>query len=372
MADIVGKIKIDGSGVATGLNQATAAVNKFGSDVKRTIAGMFTGAAFVSAIRKTVQEIDQISDVSEELDMPVEQVQALRNAAMDASDSFEKLLAILTKIQDIQIDIVRGDSANGLKSRAILQKHGVGVEQVNNMSSMQFAQMLAKQITDKAEINQLLGPKMAGKFNNYRGTINNLEQNTAEGVASGRIMGKAEIDDINNTIAEGKKIWDGLWKSIFFVLSSVVITLRNILSGLADVMGMTNTVRKLSKWSADSGMNVGVGYALIKSIYNYFKTPTPKKTTTTSGSPSGPLLPPDQLGATGKGGIYSDSLLSIGNFLGQGTSGMTTVATLVEETKKQTVLMQEMVTIMKTPKSQKDRDFNENILPYMYMNGFGG
>lgn len=332
MADIVGRVRIDGSGVTAGLNQAKAGVERFSSDVKRTVAGIFSGAAFVSAIRRTIQEIDQISDVSEELNMPVEQVQALKISAMEASDSFEKLHAILTKIQDIQIDIVKGESAGGLKNRAILQQHGFSASDINKMSLTQFAQVLAKNITDKGEINQILGPRMAGKFNLYRQPLMNVDDNVAKGLDKGTIHTSNTVDEMNGVISNAKTIWGDMWNEFFGNLSSVVVALK----ALADyVKSLLPETKQDNTWGAlFTAFMAGVNpMAFYRSQLNQ------KSNKTASTQDTGLNLP---IGG-GSTGIHTDPLVGVGNFLGQGqVTIQSAMNTLVSEAQKQTAYQRQI------------------------------
>lgn len=341
MADIVGRVRIDGSGVATGLNQAQSALSRWGSDVKRTIAGAFGGAAFMSAVRKTIADIDQISDTSEELDMPVEQVQALKIAAMEASDSFEKLLAILTKIQDIQIDIVKGESASALKNRGILQKHGYSAEQINTMSLMQFAQVLASKITDKTEMNQLLGPRMATKFENYRGNIINMDENLKRGMSKGVIYSKSDIDNMNATVAQAKEMWNDFWSQLMYGLSAIVVTIRDFVNWLVS----------LKPWWLSM---------------DYFKSPTAlirqssaiEEIQTPSTTNSKPLVNSEDIRGSQK--TFTDSLVSVGNFLGARESAFNYAATMLDETRKQTELLKSInakISMPATEKTPNPRDY---------------
>lgn len=331
MNDIVVKIRADGSGMGAGMNQAASHVNKFASDVKRTIAGAFSGAAFVSAIRKTIADIDQMGDVAEEFNMPVEQVQALKQMATEASDSFEKLLTILTKIQDIQIDIVKGDSPTALKNRKLMEAKGYSVDQINSMSLVQFAQAIAKSVTDKAELNQLLGPRMAGKFNNYRSSLMNVDERTAAGLKNGTIQNSEMINYMNQTISEGKEIWDSLWQNIFFTMSWIVVGLRKILGYIGELIDRL----------PGGGDSRKAAWSLLRYASNPWALSMDmlgdKKKNETSPSIE-PLVPTSEI-KRGARSIYSDSLLSVGRFLGAGDQSVGIVDTLVAETKKQTEIL---------------------------------
>lgn len=334
MADIIGRIKLDASGVQAGANTATSAIKKFANDVKGTIATMFGGAAFVSAIRKTIAEIDQIGDVSEEFDMPVEQVKALMIAATEASDEFEKLHAILTKIQDIQIDIVKGDTSTGLKNRALLQRHGVDSNAINNMSLTEFAKVIANNITNKTELNQLLGPRMAGKFEIYRKSLQDLDANVAKGITLGRIKTKAEIDEINKIVSEGKRMWGTLWDTIMnrlfsigYVLSKIVEGFQLIYSKLPKpIKGVVDTLIDPFGSTISSVKKFAISKGWMKAV--------------PGAIPSGGPLVADP----GGGPLFTDPLLSVGNFLGQGMQNITMVTSLVEETKKQTEILKQIET----------------------------
>ena len=326
MQDIIGRIKIDGSGIQAGLNQAKSGIDRWAGGVKGTIATIFSSAAFVSAIRKTIAEIDQISDVSEEFDVPVEQVQALKIAATEASDSFDKLLAILTKIQDIQIDIVKGDTAGGMKNRQLLQRHGIGVNDINNMSVTEFAKVIANTINNKAELNQLLGPRMAGKFELYRGNLQNLDENVAKGVASGRINSKDTLDEFNKEIAKGKEAWGNAWNYVtnsLFIIGNILQKLITFFSNLFENIPGLKFKESILSYNLKQARRMG----LI----------APAKSGDDILDKHDPLV-----SDIGNQQLHTDALLSVGNFLGQGFNKMSTVTTLVEETKKQTEILKDI------------------------------
>jgi hypothetical protein len=344
-------IRIDSSQMQGGFNTAINYTKRFASDIRGTIAGAFGGAAFVAAVRKTIQEIDQIQDVAEELNMPVEEVQAMKFAADDASDSFEKLLTILTKIQDVQIDIVKGEGV-GEKGRNIVGRYGYSTGDINNMKPGDFARLVAKMTREEQQT--LLGTKAAAKLQPFIPNILNAPQNAISGMG-GRVRSKEVLDEINASVTQGKQVWDSLWNGIFNNLYGIVSKLKIILDLIPRLEGLKEN--KLLKFMYDWGIKQSVNFMTGEAVLDVMNIGQKKKSSTSIETP--PLV--ENVGDSLKN-YHSDSLLSVGNFLGQGKNNFSIGASLVNNTQRTADAVEAINKKMDTSNIKQPSDFQIYML----------
>lgn len=316
MPDLVAKVRVDGGGVSQGLNQASTAVKKFGNEIKGTIAGAFGGAALVSVVRRTLQDIDQIQDVSEEFEMPTEQVQALENAAKRAMDSFQDLHGIMSKIKDIQFDALRGDNK---KAMSIFEQYGISRDQLNLMRNTGDVTKVIATMKD-SDINALLG-KSAGKFIKYKSTFTNLDQLTNDGLKNGSIRPTDELNQMVNDTANIQADIGVIWRSIVYKFLQVIGIFINLFQAINAVIKSSPFLSGVFKVLF---LPITGQLAALDAIYKFTKSPKPAGPSKAIGSKE-PLVSNLSKGRSS----YSDSMLSVGNFLGQNASINMDVATSI-------------------------------------------
>lgn len=313
---LVEKIRIDSGGVQQGLNEASTAVKKFGGDIKATIAGAFGGAALVAAVRQTIQEIDQIQDASEELNLPVEQVQALKMAAREAQDEFEQLYGILNKIEDVRLDVIKGSNP---ALQSLFSKHGMSQADMAQMNSIQLGSWMLKNL-NRGEMNTVLG-RSATKFAKYDYAFNDIEGLTARGRANGLIKTKEELNSVSNAYAEATEMLDKQLKPI----------LTDVIRLLGYFVSLLGKIRDFGNWAFTLQWPTLKGEHWFLKLFGMNVIGTPNKPI-----PASPVPKVDDsmmINSASKASLYSDSLLSVGNFLGQ-TQGDMNIATNILEVNK--------------------------------------
>jgi len=107
------KLGLDASAFEMGVKRAQSVGEKFGSSFKSAVAGKLGAALSVAAIgaftKNVIQAADQISDLSEQLNLTTDQVQRLQILASETGVTFDKFGSVLSKFEQIRLKATSGD-----------------------------------------------------------------------------------------------------------------------------------------------------------------------------------------------------------------------------------------------------------------------
>ncbi len=105
---LIGEVALDGSGFERGLNKlGSAATHNF----KNLVAGAFGVYSISEAIHRTVESADELVTASKRLDLTVEKLQVMRQAAKESAVEFGKLETALDKVNLARSKALGGDAA---------------------------------------------------------------------------------------------------------------------------------------------------------------------------------------------------------------------------------------------------------------------
>lgn len=135
--NLIGKIELDGAGFERGLRKAGDSVSEL---AKTAVVAAFGFYGVEEAIRKTVETATELVNESKRLDLTVEQLQLLRQAAKDGGTEMGTLASALEKV-----DIARAKALGG--DRAALDAFAkLGVSQVD-LKTQTAATLFTNQIS---------------------------------------------------------------------------------------------------------------------------------------------------------------------------------------------------------------------------------
>lgn len=106
--NLIGKIELDGAGFERGLHKATDRVTEFAKAAVVTAFGFY---GVEEAIKKTVETATELVNESKRLDLTVEQLQLLRQAAKDGGTEMGTLASALEKVDIARAKALGGDRA---------------------------------------------------------------------------------------------------------------------------------------------------------------------------------------------------------------------------------------------------------------------
>ncbi len=148
------EVGLDGSGFERGLhNLAHSATHNF----KSLVIGAFGVYSIHQALEKTVESAEELVTASKRLDVTIEQLQVLRQAAKENGVEFGKLETAFEKI-DVAREKALGGGAEGKKALAAFA--GLGVDK-NALQTQTAAQLLMGPMHEKAgftSAENLAGP----------------------------------------------------------------------------------------------------------------------------------------------------------------------------------------------------------------------
>ncbi len=137
------EVGLDGSGFERGLhNLAHSATHSF----KSLVIGAFGVYSIHQALEKTVESAEELVTASKRLDVTIEQLQVLRQAAKENGVEFGKLETAFEKI-DVAREKALGGGAEGKKALAAFA--GLGVDK-NALQTQTAAQLLMGPMHEKA------------------------------------------------------------------------------------------------------------------------------------------------------------------------------------------------------------------------------
>ena len=107
------KLGLDASAFEMGVKRAQSVGEKFGSSFKSAVAGKLGAALSVAAIgaftKNVIQAADEISDLSEQLNLTTDQVQRLQILASETGVTFDKFGSVLSKFEQTRLKATSGD-----------------------------------------------------------------------------------------------------------------------------------------------------------------------------------------------------------------------------------------------------------------------
>jgi hypothetical protein len=129
--NLIGKIELDGAGFERGLHRAGEHVADFAKNAAVAAFGFY---GVEESIRKTVETATELVNESKRLDLTVEQLQLLRQAAKDGGTEMDSLAGAFEKLNVARQKALSG-SKDGQKISASFEKLGVTEQQLRTQTA---------------------------------------------------------------------------------------------------------------------------------------------------------------------------------------------------------------------------------------------
>lgn len=140
------KLGIDSSQFEMGIKRAQSIGDKFGSSFKSAVTSQLTGALSVAAVtgfaNSIIKAADDISDLSEQLNVSTDDIQRLQILAGETGVAFEKFSSVLNKFEEARLKATSGD----VDSLNVLKSLGLSLDDLRNaqLSNLQLSIRIAE------------------------------------------------------------------------------------------------------------------------------------------------------------------------------------------------------------------------------------
>jgi hypothetical protein len=126
------KLGVDSTNFEMGIKRAQSMGEKFGASFKSAVTSRLTGALSIAAVtgfaHSIVKAADDISDLSEQLNVSTDDIQRLQILAGETGVSFEKLASVLAKFEQVRLKATSGDE-DAIKTLSAL---GLSLDQLRD------------------------------------------------------------------------------------------------------------------------------------------------------------------------------------------------------------------------------------------------
>jgi len=351
MAGLRVDITGDGSGLSRALGKSQGEVRQWASSVKNQIMGAFSAAAITAAFKSTISNIQGVGDAAMRMDIPIEQMEALQNIALLAGRDLGKVEAILNRIGDAKTAALGGD-ADKLN---LFKQMGIGLGDLSNLNDAKLWERMSigtsgmDMSQKRGVLTDIVGKQGVGTFNSMNEDMSGFTGTLSRWLENNTILSEKMILSHKQSADELDVAWKQLTNSVLKDLLPVIVTFNKALTGVINGLWFLDKVlriqkfgplfEKLNDWLTKlrnqnepkkNPLPINQVHTDGDLVSTLTETPTEKRNNDKS---SLPVKSPKE--------IYSDALLSIGNFMGQGFNGMSQATTLVDEARKQTKILRE-------------------------------
>lgn len=355
-------LKLDGSGFTQGLRGARQAVNRFGDQtfggLKSQIAAAFTAGAVLQLSRKTIDFAGHMRDLSDRLGVNVEWLQRMNNAAGQAGASMDDLANFMGKVGESRQAAFA--NPNGPQAQAF-GRMGISRGDIAGLNQQDFFGRITKAFANGASLqleNDVveIGGKSAKKL--LAAFSQGLE-------ASGPVMPEGLIDELDN-----------LGDAMFLLNQELMV---NVAPGIKGFIRIINSFvsefgkafRFLGALSIGFGTHFSINEAWRAAQDAVVEADVDEQTRNDAAAIalrqrranrrtrelSPPMFDAAQVkndpafkAAVSKSSSPSDSLVSVGNFLGASRSTMESIAT---ETNR---ILKEQLRVLTTISQKRGTD----------------
>lgn len=343
------EIALDGSGLQRGVNQAL-------SGVKNMVAGAFTIGAITQFTRKTIEFAGHLTDLSARLAISTDYLQEMQFVMKQSGGSVDDLTAAFEKLGAARIAALGGDE----KMAANFARFGIGIDQLKTSSSQALMDSIAAQFKQLGNNDELksafreIGGRGAGVL--VPAFVEGLE----EGRNQARQAGSVASADLIQQLDEIGDKFDALSMVLMAQVAPAIIAVaeaaKYLISGIqqnASFWGAAtsnvnaSTVAKAGMKGLLVNNPMAAMVELLKSVDTKLGTTAEddafrgfveaaaaaaearrKRASSRQGFDYSNITPPTSSLAIKpeRATAFSDSLLSVGNFLGSGRSTLESVA----------------------------------------------
>jgi hypothetical protein len=127
---LIAKLGLDGSAYESGLKRASSVTDKFRSTVGSQLGAALSVAAIGGFLKKVIDTVDAIGDLSEQLNISTDDVQRLQVLAGQTGVSFEAMAKSITAVGQERLKAIE----EGGKAREYFKTLGFSVAELNDAS----------------------------------------------------------------------------------------------------------------------------------------------------------------------------------------------------------------------------------------------
>lgn len=380
---VTGVLAGDGSGWANTLRQGETAARRFGTTVRSAIGGQLAAAFSIGAIamltRKTIQLGSSLRDMSSRLGINVEWLQATGYAAEQAGSSMEGLQKFLGQVARARNDAL-GGGETGKRKLGAFAMFGISEADLKANNLQKIFDAIGKAF--KAGNQQTLIPAMMevggrGGAEMVQAFVQGLDASRQEAYDTGLIMSETTVDSL-------KRISDQftlLGRMLMTEFAPAILATANAIMWARSKIGVAGTAwgtaHERAVQGSKSDARAGIGFwGRFKNVFKRLwggmgegqisgeadmqdamdkleiAYEAMRKSRAANEAAAGGATPFYTMGS-GRGGgsktkAYTDSLLSVGNFLGAGRNAVARVQ------EQQLDVQREMARTLKEIKTNTD------------------
>jgi hypothetical protein len=358
-----GQLSLDGSGWQRGLNQAGAAANHFASDqlgeLKGKIAAAFSIGAIEEISRATIEYAGKINDLSDRLGVSTDYLQQMDYLLKQNGSSAEDLAGVFERISAARADALSG-KADAISN---FQKLGITQQQIASEAPEKILDAIGKQFKTLGNSPQLtaafreIGGRGAGVL--IPSFMEGLEEGRANAVAAGAVISESviiQLDEIGDHFDQFKTVLIStfapalltVFQFIEYLASQIRATMGAIY-GFVSNLNIPQLLVAALKGFASGGIAGAVKNVANSDSFNaafnaaaqnvaaedadYQKNIAATNARVEEKSRARAIARQAQsINSTSPSGVFqkrtiaSDSLTSVGNFLGAGGNAITSIA----------------------------------------------
>lgn len=313
---VKGKLSLDGAGFFSTLNSARSAVNSFGG----MLAGAFSVGAIAAFTKSVVDLAGELNDVSEALSINVEYLQKFLNSAMTSGGSLGDIEKFIFESNKARQSAVNNP---GGKEMGAFSALGFSAQQVSQANPQQFMDQIIKAFARGAtpqKINAIseIGGKSAKKL--VGGFKDGLDEET-------KIINKdliVQLDEIGDKFTRMANTIKAAFAPVLqYILDIAIASSKEVRRNQEYYGGIAGNLIAGNSWSeavTDATKDLADLDKTIAGEDAVYEKYRAGKAAARSGSENARanFIPDAGFGKSGGESGYSDSLLSVGNFLGSG------------------------------------------------------
>lgn len=228
---------LDKTGFDAGMAAAGKQVNKFGDDLKRSLAGAFGAAAVSVFVKQAIDFADRIKDLSDQTEISTSALQAMEYAAGQSGTTLESLVVAIKKIGQARNEALNDASGEFALS---FERLGVSINQLKNERLETILQIISDRFKDAGDNQTLLadGIKIMGKnaleiFGTMKSGLSDL---MAQAEKSGAVASTEAIENVarykDQWVEAGQKI-----KAVFVEIVSAISAAHNSMADFLNRIG---------------------------------------------------------------------------------------------------------------------------------------
>lgn len=345
-------LKLDGSGFQQGLTSAKQAVGRFGQQafggLKEEIFAAFTVGALVEMSKKTIEWAGHVQNLSDRLGVSVEYLQQMQYVAKRSGSGVDTLAGFFEKLAANRVKALEGTEESP-KMISAFGKLGVSPESLSTNGVQGLTDMIGKAFQSSKSPEMLIGAlrevggKGAGEL--IAAFTSGLEEGRQAAVSAGAVMSEdtiAALKEVEDEFEEMKiQIMVGIGPAILKVIGwltnlwNVIVAGASAIEGFIEKFNWKNflfggeTNFREAAGEASTRSQAVMDEAVDKTIQQEQEAKARASARAARKRPE--IIPIQTYEPKHKEKQATDSLISVGNFLGAGRG---TIESVAQETNK--------------------------------------